>query len=328
MKKSLVLVVLVLLIGVTAGAQGYTYHPSNTPTAGGSNGWPFTSSKTEWRFSYILDASTLPNAPIKITEIAWAFSSTTTKVAKQLQIRMGHTTHKNYGTSGTTLFDDILGPCATIVYDGPYKLATTANVWTDLGLQRTFGYDGKSNLVIEVRYYQTSGSASVRSDASLPRAYTHSGYSANAYNDPKWYTPIPGEFMGPKTRLTYVKDNIVLTDTTQSIGSTAAVNYVNGTGGHTVQLAASLGQNPLNLGACTIYLNTDGVFFYSVSTGVPIFNAYAQILPGTGPQSTFGKFALPKIPALVGLCVYHSGITHLRGTIIGCANTDGTKIVP
>lgn len=321
MKKNLVLVALVLLIGVSAGAQGYVYNPDNNPAGGGGpNSWPFNL-YSAWRYSFIVDASVLPSAPVKITEIAFAPTRTATFVASPFQIRMGHTTHKAFSTSGMKNFDDILGPCPTVCYNGAMKWAATANTWSDIGLMAAFGYDGKRNVCVEIRY-NASGSQGVTSwTGSIPRAYTHTSYSADPYNEPAWRNTDSAAI---KHRITYVKDNIVITDDTQSIGSTAAVNYINGTAGHTMQLAASMGQSPLNLGACKIFLDTDGVFFYSVMTGTPIFNGYAQVLPATG--TTYGKLTLPKLPVLIGLCVFHSGITHLRGTITGCANTDGTLI--
>jgi hypothetical protein len=326
MMKSLALLALVLLIGASLGAQGYIYNPSDTPTAGSSNAWPFSSSKAAWRFSFIVDASVLPAANFKITDVAFAFTGNATKTATQLQVRMGHTTCKNYSTSGTTSFDALLGPCPTIVYDGALNWPITGNQWQDIGLQRTFAYDGSRNIVIEVRYYGGSGSASVRTDASIARAYTHSTYSADPYNEANWYTPIPGEMMGPKHRLTYVKDNMVLAPDVASIGSSVGINYVNGPAGDFYQMAASLGQSQLNLGTCSIFLDVDSVFLYSVLFGGPVFNGYAGQLSAQG--NALGKFAVPALKQLVGVCVHHAAIAYNKGGISGCTNTDGTGLVP
>jgi hypothetical protein len=327
MKRSLVLLSLVLLIGVTIGAQGYVYNPSNTPTTGGGNAWPFSSSYSAWRFSFIVDASVLPNAAIKINDLALAFSGSVTKTATQLQVRMGHTTHKNYSGSGTTKFDDLLGPCPTIVYDGPLNWPITGAQWQDMHLTRTFGYDGVRNIVIEIRYKGGANSATVRTDSSIARAYTHTRYSADPYNEVNWYTPIPGEMMGPKHRLTYVKDNILIAPDTLQIGTSGAIAYGFGPAGDFYQIAASLGQSvQWNFGNCSVFLDPDGVFLYSVLSGAPIFNGYSGILSAAGRAT--GKFAVPAMKQLVGVCVYHAAVAFNKGGVTGCTNTDGTQLVP
>jgi len=316
-----------LLIGVTVGAQGYIYNPSNTPTTGGSNAWPFSSSYSAWRFSFIVDASVLPSATFKITDVAFAFTGSVTKTAKQLQVRMGHTTHKNYSGSGTTKFDAMLGPCATIVYDGPLNWAITGKQWQDMHLTRTFGYDGQRNIVIEIRYFGGANAAYVYTDASIARAYTHTSYSADPYNDPDWHTPIPGEMMGPKHRLTYVKDNILIAPDTQQIGTSGPISYINGPAGDFYQMAASLGQTvQWNFGNCSIFLDPDGVFMYSLLFGAPIFNGYNGTLSAAGGAA--GKFAVPAMKQLVGVCVYHAGVAYNNMGVTGCTNTDGTQLVP
>jgi len=321
MKRNLVLVALVLLIGISAGAQGYVYNPDNVPSAGGGpNAWPFNI-HSAWRYSFIVHAGVLPSAPIKITDIAFAPTSSRTFVASPFQIRMGHTTHRDFSISRPTQFDDILGPCPTICYNGAIQWVTTANAWNDIGLKAPFAYDGKRNLCVEIRYRATRSQGLSSWVGPIPRAYTNTNYVADPYNELKWSYQDSAAI---KHRLTYVKKDIVLTRDTQSIGTASVIDYLNGAAGHGVQLAASLGQSPLNLGSCTVFLDTDSVFIYSVAFGPPVFNNYAQILPASG--SICGTFSVPKLPVLIGLCVYHSGVTHLRGTITGCANTDGTLL--
>jgi hypothetical protein len=327
MKRGFVLLVLVLLVGASLGAQGYIYNPSNTPTAGGGNAWPFTSSYSAWRFSFIVDASVLPNAPIKITDVALAFTGSVTKTAKQLQVRMGHTTHKNYSGSGTTSFDVILGPCPTIVYDGPLNWPITANQWEDMGLQRSFGYDGKRNVVIDIRYHGGANAAYVRTDPTIPRAYISTQRTADPYNSPTWFVPIYGEMMGPKHRLTYVKDNILIAPDSLQVGTSGAIAYGNGPGGDFYRIAASLGQSvQWHFGKCSLFLDPDGVFNYSVLFGAPIFNNYSGVLSAAGGAA--GKFAVPAMKQLVGICVYHAGVAYNTGGVSGCTNTDGTLLTP
>jgi len=330
MKNSLVLVALALLIGVSVGAQNYAYAPDSAPGAGSNNLWPFNMSATSVRYVQILDAKYLPAVPVKFTEVAfsrYASSGPTTFDATQFQMRMSHTTTPSASPLSPLTFASHMEPCPINLIDTAkgFSYATpTRSVWTDIGTTADFGYDGKRNICLEIRFrgQNTANGFACWSDGN---GGAHLVSNLTAIDN---YVATTGSVTWPsnglKVRLTYVTDNIVITDDTQQIGSTSAVVY-KGTAGHTLQLAASLGQSPLNLGSCKIFLDLDGVFLYSVLHGVPIFVGYTQIIPASG--TTYGKFSLPYLPALIGLCVYHSGITHAQGRITGCGNTDGTLII-
>jgi hypothetical protein len=330
MKKSLVLVALALLIGVSVGAQNYAYAPDAAPGAGSNNLWPFNMSATTARYIQILDAKYLPGVPVKFTEVAftrYASSGPVTFDAQQFQMRMSHTTTPSSLQLSPLTFASHMEPCPIDLIDtaGGFTYATpTQSVWTDIGTTADFGYDGKRNICLEIRFRGQNtangfacwadGNGSARLVSNLTGIDNYVAKTGSV----TWST------QGLKVRLTYVKDNIVIADDTQRIASTTAVVYINGAAGHTLQLAASLGQSPLNLGTCKIFLDLDGVFLYSVLYGAPIFVGYTQVIPASG--TTYGKFTLPYLPALIGLCVYHSGITFDKGRITGCGNTDGTLI--
>jgi len=329
MKRGVVLLVLVLLIGVTVSAQGYIYNPSNTPSSGGGpNSWPF-SVYSAWKYQFIVNASVLPSAPFKIIDIAFAPTSSRTFTANPFEIRMGHTTYTAFGPlANDPRFVRVLGSCPTVCYTGPISWVATANSWSPIGLQRSFGYDGKRNICVEIRYRAT-GSQGVAcwTDTTINRAYTHTGYSADPYNEPKWQVPIPGEAMGNKHRLTYVKDNILFAPDTLQIGTSGAISYGNGPAGDFYQIAASLGQSvQWHFGNCSIFLDPDGVFMYSVLFGVPIFNGYNGMLSAAGGAT--GKFAVPALKQLVGICVFHAAVAYNKGGVTGCTNTAGTLLVP
>ena len=74
MKKSVLCGILLLCFCAGLTAQ-YIYNPSNSPTAGSANSWPFNSD-TEWRYQFIIDSKVLGNAPLKIVDIAFAPGST------------------------------------------------------------------------------------------------------------------------------------------------------------------------------------------------------------------------------------------------------------
>jgi len=328
MRKVLVLSSLLMLcLVVPMTAQGIIYNPSNTPSTGSGNAWPFNV-HTGWRFQFIINASVLPNAPIKITDIAFAPTSTMTWASNQFQVRMGHTTMNDFNTPMMpNCFEEMIGPCATVMYDGPFKWACTADTWSPLRLHCPFGYDGKRNIVVEIRYNDrlTSG-VNTRVDSSINRAYTHTGATPDPYNAPCWIIPIPGQASGPKHCLTYERTCILLASDTVKVGLSAGINIIQGPAGSFYQIAASFGQGGFYVNNCHLCLDVDALFLASLFGGPPIFNGYAGTLsPGGGAGA---KFSCPNIPALAGLCIYHAAIIFDATGIRCCTNTDGMKIIP
>jgi hypothetical protein len=93
------------------------------------------------------------------------------------------------------------------------------------------------------------------------------------------------------------------------------------------QIAASLGQRPaIPVGPCQVFLTVDSILFYSVAIGVPIFNNYSGTLSAAG--SATGKFSIPLLKQLVGVCVYHAAICYTNQGVQCCTNTDGVLITP
>lgn len=328
MHKALVLVALILCcLSVSLDAQGKIYNPGNSPSTGSNNSWPFNV-HTAWRFQFIVNASVLPNAPIKITDIAFAPSATTTWGSNQFQVRMGHTTKSNFNTPvPPNCFDDMLGPCPTICYNGPIKWACTADTWSPLRLQCPFGYDGKRNILVEIRYNgRTTSGVTTHTDPSINRAYTHTGYVADPFNELCWQTPIPGQAAGPKHCISYDRTCILLASDTVPVGNTAGISIIQGPGGAFYQIAASLGQSGFFIKNCHLCLSVDSVFFASIFVGPPVFNGYSGTLTASGSGSA--KFACPNFPPLAGLCIYHAALLFDNSSILCCTNTDGTLIVP
>jgi len=304
-------------------------NPSDTPDAGSSNSWPFNT-YTAWRYQLIVNKSVLPNAPIKITDIAFAPTTTKTWKASRFQIRMGHTTLSDFNNPvQPNCFDNMLGACPTIVYEGPLTWSCAASTWSPIGLQSHFGYDGSRNILVEIRYSGGPGSSGVsaRTDPSINRAYTHSNYSKDPYNAPCWYTPIPGQNMGLKHCLDVTKSTVLIAPDTARLGRSTSIRLYNGSALQFYQLAASLSQRPgISLGNCTVYLGFDNILLYSLLVGPPIFNKYGGQLSSSGAGT--GTFTVPAIAPLVGLCVYHAGVVYTsRGAILDCSNTDGTQII-
>jgi hypothetical protein len=320
--KCFVLLALLALLAGPALAQGYAYIPDNIPSSGGGNNWPLNFSSTTGRFIQLLDSQYLPNAPVKFVDVAFSRYSTTypsSFSAKQFQMRMSHTTR----TVVTSTFANNFAPCPTNVINttsGFTYAPPNINAWGDFGTTCDFGYDGKRSICLEIRYrgQVTSLGFPCRS-ASIARVW------ANGSGD-NWVavTGSTGSSGGLKTRLTYVKDNILLAPDTASIGTSVAVQGVNMAIGDFYQIGASLGQTPLSFGNCHICLDVDAILFASLLVGPPIFNGYAGTVPVGG--SVNAKFAVPNLTALIGLCVYHAGVSYDNKGVTGCTNTAGTQL--
>lgn len=328
MKKLVLLMVLGALLAVPAVGQ-FVYVGSNSPSAGGTNSWPWNFPSTTGRFIQILPASALStvSGPYKITEVAFSRASGTTGVfnAKQFQMRMSHTTVA--GAPNLT-FALNMDPCPINLIDtaSGYTYSTpSANAWTDVRTHCDFAWDGKRNICLEIRYrgHATSGGFSCRS-GSIARAWANSSTADNYVAPTALYTSTS---LGLNTRLTIDRRCICLTPDTGPLGSTVPVTIFNMPGSTAFRIAASLGQGPLALAKnCNLCLDTDSVFWASVLIGPPYFNGYFGTTSTAGTATA--KFVVPKIKALVGICVFHAGLAYGPNGIICCTNTDGTQIVP
>lgn len=327
MKKCTLFLVLLVLVSVPATAQ-YIYVPDSNPGAGSNNIWPFNMSSTTGRFIQILEAKYLPTAPVKITEVAftrYSSSGPTLFTAKQFQMRMSHST----STCPLSLtFADHMAPCPTNLIDTTAGLTystPTQSVWTDIGTNCDFGYDGKRSICLEVRFrgQTTSDGFACWADGNgtprlMSKLTTIDNYAA-ATGSNTWCTN------GLKVRLTYDKSCILLAADAAPIGSTEGISIVNMPGGDMYQIAASLGQTCMNFGNCKVCLDVDGVFVASIVLGPPVFTNYAGLIPKSG--NAVGKFLIPRIPALVGLCVYHAAVAYdPRIGITCCTNTAGMQL--
>lgn len=304
-----------------ASAQ-FIHNPSDTPTTGAPNRWPFSEHR-DWRFMFIIDRNVLPRGPFKITDLAFAPSQQERFAAQRFQVRMSHTTFNDFppNTPGVG-FDQVLGPCPIVCYEGPFRWSTTANTWVDLGLERTFGHVLNQNIAVEIRYAGgTASTLRLRTDPTIERAWVHSGTSANPFNDNNWQF---GTADGPKHRLTVSRSCVLHAPSRVSIGGSAGIRYFNAPAGWQYQIAASFGQKPLDLGACRIGLSVDGLFWASLFSGPPTFTDYSGTVPTSGDG--FGIMRLPRFTPLVGTCVFHAAVFLANGKPGYCSNTEGFVI--
>lgn len=319
-----ILLVLAVPSWVSVPAQTYVYVPDNLPASGGTNVYPF-GTNTEWRYQMRVDAAWLPTSPFRILEVAIAAGKTGTFTASQCQIRMAHTTIANF--QNDKVFATNLGPCPTQVFNGPLSFPATASQWCNLGLSGSFGHDGTRNLLIEIRFQAGSGNVSVRSaTASVLSVRRLWASGTGAYTATSGNVDSITATGAAKLRLTIDPTTVLLAPDTVRLGTKAVIRLVQARAGEYYQMAASLGQMPLGLGAYTVNLAPDNVFIYSVVYGAPIFHSYAGVVNAQG--SAFGTFIPPNIPVLVGVCVYHAAVTYDKAGLTGASNTAGLQLVP
>jgi len=176
MKNCMICITLLLCISAGSSAQ-FIYNPANTPGVGNGNAWPFNL-HTGWRFQFIIDKKVLGGGPLLISDIAFSgyYSPAKTFSVPDFQMRMGHTTYSNFGSSSANpLFDNVLGPTPTEVYTrGAIKWVCNYQAWSDIGLTNSFAYNGNDNICVEIRYNTTtSGGVTIITDPGISRAYTH-----------------------------------------------------------------------------------------------------------------------------------------------------------
>ncbi len=108
------------------------------------------------------------------------------------------------------------------------------------------------------------------------------------------------------------------------IGTAAKIDLKNGPATDFFQIAASLGNaTTIPLGSCSIKLDVDPVFLTSILVGPPVFTGYSGTLVGGAGQGTFN---IPNNSALVGIKVYHAGVSYSGTSVTDCTNTDVTEL--
>jgi hypothetical protein len=291
----LVLGLIVLLAG--SAVAGDTYVASSAPT-GGCNHFPFnptwSGSNGEWRYQGVFTATQLGNAPLLITGLSFAPCSTGGFTAKQLEIRMNNLPPLMHSTA----FDTNIGASPTVVRIGaPITWNVTASTWCAIPLDCPHLYDGKSDLVVEVRYMggglTGSFTGPVVRDSVAPRYYA---YGTGAYTTTTATGTGTAAF---RVRLTHA--DVTPSTLSPSIGTTVnlALDSYPDAGGNYVT-ASSFGTGPFMVGCWPVKLDVDSLFFITVNNLVPtVFQNYQGVLDATG-QAT-AAVAIPNVNALVGI---------------------------
>ncbi len=320
-----------LLVG-PAFAQNFGHFPSNTPTTGGGNSFPMNFSSTTGRFvQFLIPAnSDLPTGtPLRITDVAFSPTATTQFMcSSDFQMRMSHlNTTSTFTTIPNINYASDLGPCPTNLINRVSGITWggTANAWNDFGIDSSFGWDGQSTILLEIRYrgQSTAGGSSCRSDV-IPRVWSNTTTVDN-FASTTGRSSASGAL---KTRLTYTTSHVCLAPETAKLATVSPIRLTGFTPGGNYILAASLGQTPFPLPAtpsCTIALDLDGVFQASQTVGAPLFTNYTGQVAANGTATP--TFRPPNFPVLVGVKVYHAAVG-ISGSIVSCSNTSGTELAP
>lgn len=156
------------LIALATGLSAQSFYvPSNTPSTGTCNAFPFAT--TDMRYQALLTQSDLGGAPVWITGFGLAPCSTGVRSMLQITMRIAPLA----ATTLSTTFDNNLAAGATTVLSASnFKWSMVANTWSDLDLQVPFFYSGTGSVVVELLVVGSSGaSGSMHRDATNQRVY-------------------------------------------------------------------------------------------------------------------------------------------------------------
>jgi len=323
MNRNLTLVAVVLVLAASGATQSKLYVPDNNPASGSINYFPFSTTGQwgpNWRYQFLINSSYLLPRVLNITDVSFAPSTTTTFTAQQFQMRMANTTYASLTTS--TCFDPVLGSSPTTVFNGPITYSHTQDTWSPLGLQNPFLYDGKSNLVIEIRYVTKSTSLSGPThQGPFQRSWTNSW---NSNPDP--YNSKCPEFAGgggPKVCFTYNEIMITLSGTTNPGGAVNLDLLAAADAGRFYQTASSLGTGPIPIGSRVLHLTPDDLMVITVNGYLPsIFANYAGQLDSGGKARASIK--IPNAPVLKGVRIHSAFVTFDASAPFGVSQISGT----
>ena len=299
---------MILVLAAPLVAQSKLYVPDNSPTSGGANYWPFTTTGQagpNWRYQYLVLSTYLLPKVFNITDVAFVPTTTTTFTAHQFQMRMANTTYSVLST--TTCFDPVLGSNPTTVFNGPITYQLTNNTWCPLGLQNSFIYDGKSNLVIEIRYMTKSTVMSIATrQGPFQRTWTNAWKS-----NPDPYNSKCPEYSGgggPKVCFTY-NEILITLGGSPGPGGTVDLDLLSAADANKLyQAASSLGTGPIPIGSRMLYLSPDDLMVVTVNGYLPtIFMNYTGKLDSAGKAKAHIK--IPNDPVLKGVRIHSAFIT-------------------
>ncbi len=333
MKKLALFMLFLVCFALPLIGQNYVYHDNPSPSGGSANTFPFGNAfGNNWRYHFSVPALSLPTKPVRFVGMAFAPTATGVFSVKDFQLRMGHSASHmlssvfatNIGASPTTLID---------VQGTGYNFNATVNQWTPLGVKNGFDYDGKSALVIEVRYrgFGTlhQGSPSIRSYTSAMSSGSYRVWANGSYPpaivDP-YSTPVGWNVYSSgaiRVRLTYVETVITLSGST-SPGGTVDLDLASFPDpNRPYQAASSLGTGPIPIDTRMLHLSVDDLLVISVNGYLPsIFLNYTGKLDAGGKAKA--QIKIPNDPVLKGVKIHSAFITLDPAAPSGVSNISNT----
>ena len=306
LRKVLLVALATAAFSLPLNAQFIGWPDTNPASSVSNNTYPMGASP-EWRFQYMLPALCFPNSAFKITDMAFAqhgtYRSTHPGNYTSFQVRMALTS----ATALTNNFASNLGPSPVTVMNRPaFKWAWVPDKWVDFGLDSKFGYDGSSNLVIEIRYTGGSSASLPKRAESPPGGYRVCTKGTGAYNSTTatyvWTTSLP------KTRFTIETISIIASGKPNPGGMVTLDLSAPSDGGLPYQIGSSLGTGPIPIDTRQLDLSPDAIFMVSVNGFLPtVFKDYAGLLDAAGKGK--GTINIPNIPALVGIKLHSAFVT-------------------
>ncbi len=159
------LILCVASLTASLSAQSF-YIPSNTPTVGTANAFPFNTS--DMRYQALIRATELNSTPELITGFSLAPSTSATLMYGPVTMKMAHLASPTLSTT----FDNNLAAGAVTTMDVPHFVwPVTANTWMDIDLQTPFLYNGVDNVVVEFLVTARVTGSAMRRDATNQRVY-------------------------------------------------------------------------------------------------------------------------------------------------------------
>lgn len=308
------LVPVLLLLFVPVAVAGDIHVPSNTPTSGVCNNFPFnpnwSGASGSFRYQLLVPSSLLGGKACCITQVSFAPCYTVTFKATQFEMSMGHTT---LATPSLTFVNNM--PAPQVVFPaGPVSYARTASTWSPLNLAQAFVYNGIDNLVVEIRYQggtlQGGSSSADRQNSILTLNYHRLWrYGTGSYTNP---TASGTDARGLLMRLTYQDVYIIGSGTTNIGGTMNLILRAPGDGGLPYQVGTSLGAGPIPIGSRNLGLSLDDLLVVTVRGYLPaIFQRYTGYMPASGQG--FAVIAIPSATALIGVRLHSAFLTLKSG---------------
>jgi len=278
------------------------YVPSNTPSSGTLNAFPFnTQYGNEWRYQLIISAAALGNRSMQILDIAFAPSGTGDFKASTLEVRMSHSTVAPSPTFAVNLPNP-----KVVLFANAFVWKTTTQTWSPFGLTAPFTYNGTDSLTIELRYM-----GGVRGNGFSGNCYQSQGTHSRVYNRSTGAYNAPTGSLDNgniKVRITIMGATITLSGSARP-GTTVTLDLsAPGDAGKAYQVASSLGTGPISIGNRRLDLSPDSLLVVTVFNYLPaVFAGYAGKLDASGKARA--SIHIPNLPVLTGVRLHSAFVT-------------------